>query len=881
MPSNGLLRRFRRQPVGGFLLIAVALVSGLYALGRMPVELLPASGAPRVRVHIAEPGVSVAILDQRLRPPLERVLRAVPGVTAIASTVRVGELTLELQFSAGARREAAREAVVAALTRERLPADMAAPRVSIVGEEETPALVFALTSAERDLGALQAWSRETLARPFRDLRGVRRVKVSGGGTREMTVLVSQRRLAGLGLAAADVMRALSAQAVGGWHPVSFTSLTELETFALPLPDGDRVPLAEVAQIAEREAQNPPRVFFEGRPAIQLEIHPQRAADAAAVGKRVQAQLSWLRANGQVPDDIRIVTLLDRAGIAARAHTRLAAAGLAVAVGILLLVQFFLRDTRRTLIAGAVMAVSLLAALALLFVSGQSLNLMTLSGLLLAAGLAAAGALAAFAATANGSARAISACLAPAFAAAVPLFVVSLATGSVFRGLFLALLLTLPVALLAAVLLVPAAARRRAAWSRAGWLERMSDALFRHGQRHPLIALAAATMLALLSTIVFLDRETPARLASVTPAGELHLRLQGPDAATLAQIAANVLQRLAPLPGLHDLTHTAQPRATQAVIDLDAARAAAVGLDVFDVAVALGIAHEGRIVGELHDDGERYDIRLRLSAADGGASDFERLLLRGETTPGTAEVGRRREQPPTSAHRAVYLRDVARVAMQPAAAEVRYLDGTPVIEIRGALRDAPPAPDVLDRVQALVAGMPLPAGYALAFAGEATPRATAAGLMVLAGGIALIVAVLGWRRGAAYAAAMFLCLLSAMIGAGMADRFGMASPLPAWQTLILLAGTAGAVTSVLTDRRARAGRKPLLAPARFLLSGTVVLAALLALAVGLHGVAPALQALAITLLAGLLAFLLCTPLLLPLFYRLFARAAGPEPKGRRE
>lgn len=865
MPPNGLLRRFRRHPVGGFLLIAMALVSGLYALGRMPVELLPASGAPRVRVHIAEPGVSVAILDQRLRPPLERVLRAVPGVTAIASTVRVGELTLELQFSAASRREAARDTVVAALTRDRLPANMAVPRVSIVGEEESPALVFALTSQARDLEALQAWSHETLARSFRELRGVGRVKVSGGGTREMVVLASQRRLAGLGLAAADVMRVLSAQAVGGRHPVSLTSLTELETFALPLPNGDRVPLAEVAQIAEHAAQNPPRVFFEGEPAIQLEIHPQRAADAAEAGKRVQAQLAWLRANGQVPDDIRIVTLLDRAGIAALAHKRLAAAGLAAAVCILLLVQFFLRDTRRTLITGAVMALSLLAALALLFVSGQSLNLMTLSGLLLATGLAAAGALAAFA---SGSARAVIVCLVPAFAAAVPLFSVSLATGSVFRGLLLALLLALPLALLAAVLLAPAVARRRAVWPRARWLERTSDALFRHGQRHPLVALAAATALALLTTAVFLDRETPARLANITPAGELHLRLQGPDAAMLAQITADILQRLAPLPGLQDLTHTAQPRATQAVIDLDAERAAAVGLDAFDVAVALGIAHEGRIVGELHEDGERYDIRLRLSAVDGGTSSFERLLLRGEA-------------PPARAQRAVYLRDVARVAMQPAAAEVRYLDGMPVIEIRGALSGAS-APEVLDRVQALVAGLPLPAGYALAFAGDATPaHTTAAGLMVLAGCIAFIVAVLGWRHGAAYAAAMLLCLLSAMIGAGLADRFGVASPLPAWQTLVLLAGVTGTVASVLADRPAHAGRKPLLAPARFLLSGAVVLAALSALAVGLHGAAPGLQALAIKLLAGLLAFLLCTPLLLPLFYRLFARVAGPEPKARRE
>jgi multidrug efflux pump subunit AcrB len=869
MPSSGLLRRFRRHPVGGFLLIAVALVSGLYALGRMPVELLPASGAPRVRVHIAEPGVSVAILDQRLRPPLERALRAVPGVTAVDSTVRVGELTLELQFSAASRREVVRETIVAALTRDRLPADMVTPRVSIVGDEESPSLVFALTSAERDLEELQAWSRETLARPFRDLRGVGRVKVSGGGTREMAVLASQRRLAGLGLAAADVMRALSAQAAGGRHPVSFTSLTELETFALSLPNGDRVPLAEVAQIAEREAQNPPRVFFEGQPAIHLEIHPQRTADAAEAGKQVQAQLAWLRANGQVPDDIRIVTLLDRAGIAAQAHARLAAAGLAAAVCILLLVQFFLRDTRRTLVAGAMMAVSLFAVLALLFVAGQSLNLMTLSGLLLATGLAAAGALAAFGATATGLARAVIVCLAPAFAAAVPLFVVSLATGSVFRGLFLALLLTLPVALLATVLLVPAVARRRVVWLRARWLEQMSGALFRHGQRHPLVALAAATALALLATAVFLDRETPARLASITPAEELHLRLQGPGAATLAQIAADILQRLAPLPGLQDLTHTAQPRATQAVIDLDAERAAVVGLDVFDVAVALGIAHEGRIVGELHEDGERYDIRLRLSAADGGTSSFERLLLRGEAQPARNQ-------------RAVYLRDVARVAMQPAAAEVRYLDGMPVIEIRGALSGARPAPEVLDRVQALVAGLPLPAGYALAFIGEATPaRTTVAGLMVLAGSIAFIVAVLGWRRGAAYAAAMLLCLLSAMIGAGLAVRFGVASPLPAWQTLVLLAGMTGTVASVLAGRPGHADRKPLLAPTRFLLSGAVVLAALLALVVGLHGVAPGLQALTITLLAGLLAFLLCTPLLLPLFYQWFARVAGPEPKGRRE
>lgn len=813
----------------GVLLALLLAASGFFALTRLPLTLWPQPDAPGLRVRVHEPGIAAPLLEQRVTRLLEARLAGSEGLAAIGSVTRPGEVVLDLRLERGAD---AAHALAAARRRLDeaagfLPAAIRAPQLSLEDAARPAAAEFVLVSESGDAAALRAWAETALARALGEIPGVARVELAGGPVREILVHPDQRRLAGLGLAPGDVLRALE----GGANEARFGSLDALRAAPVRLPNGDSVPLAEIARVAERLRDEADAA---AAGTVRLSVYRQSEADAVATGRRVQTLLAWMHANGQIPGDVRVAAGYDESAAVRQRLGEIAAAGL-LGLGLALAVCFALLGLRATFALAAVTGLAALGALALFAVLARPLDPATLGGLVAGMGFAAAvGVVRLLCAPDPG--RLTGRFAIAGLSGVAPLVLFPLWAGHPAHGFFPAFLATGLMGYVASWLLAPVLAGRRPG-GRAGsgrlpaWLERGYETLAAVVARRVRLAAVAGFALS-AAAIFFLAGEMRETVRLDEPRGltpELGLEVRGPHAEPLTAIGDEIARRLAAVPGVHDIAHSARLE-RQAGMRLFPERAAALGLDEMDMALALALAREGRVVNRLEEGGRRYDIRVRLPREE--HEPPARQLLRGET----------------KTRAAVYLRDVGEVEEAALPAEIRRAGGSYVLRVRAALGDGRAAAGALDRARSALADYRLPPGYA--FHPPPAGGALAGGAAI---GLVLVLLRLAAGRGR-FARRSYRALLSgapaALIGVAALRALGGLSFSPVvWPGALVIVGLAAALLLLpMAAPATAASATRLLRP--LLPAALVWLAALLPFALGLDGGAESLRQLVAAQLAGL-------------------------------
>jgi multidrug efflux pump subunit AcrB len=246
---------------------------------------------------------------------------------------------------------------------------------------------------------LRTWTDDVFAKQFLNLPGVAAVEVGGGLVREVHVLPDQRRLAGLGLSVENIVDAIqrgNIDAPAGRLQMAgqeYTSRTagRLKTVAalgaLPirLPNGESVPLAEVAEVIDSHQDERIRVRYNGAPGVRVSVQKQPTANTVDVAEAVNARLAELRARG-LPEDVEVDTVSNQAVYVRQSLDNATLAALAGAALAMLVIYAFLGSVRGTLIIGSAIPISIMVAFVIMALGGLSLNLMTLGGLALGIGM---------------------------------------------------------------------------------------------------------------------------------------------------------------------------------------------------------------------------------------------------------------------------------------------------------------------------------------------------------------------------------------------------------------------------------------------------------------------------------------------------------------
>jgi CzcA family heavy metal efflux pump len=264
-----------------------------------------------------------------------------------------------------------------------------------------PVLAYSLTSSRLSLAQLYDLAQFQLRPLLSSVDGVARVDVTGGARDELEVAVDPARLAAYRLSVADVSRAIGAgnvlMATGRIEdhdklylvvansPVNgLDALKNVVVATRGANDTNQVRLGDIATVTQGTVPQWIRVTADGKDAVLLNVYQQRGANSVAMARAVRERLAGF--GRQMPPGVRLTNWYDQSELVIASATSVRDAIMIGVVLAALTLFVFLRNTKITLIAVALVPVVMAATILLLDVFGMGFNIMTLGGMAAAVGL---------------------------------------------------------------------------------------------------------------------------------------------------------------------------------------------------------------------------------------------------------------------------------------------------------------------------------------------------------------------------------------------------------------------------------------------------------------------------------------------------------------
>jgi multidrug efflux pump len=391
---------FIRRPVGTTLLAIGLMLLGIVAYRFLPVASLPTVDLPTIRVSATRPGADPASMAASVAAPLERRLGSIAGVTELTSVSSLGSTSIAVQFDLSRNIDGAAQDVQAALNAAAtdLPSDLPTlPSFRKVNPAAAPVLVLALTSDNVTPSAVYDAADTVIVQRISQVDGVGDVSVSGADQPAIRVRLNPDQLAAMGLSLDNVRTAIvnastlgpSGSIDGANTALSIAINSQLRTpeafgrIIIHTSGGTAVRLSDIARVEPGVRNSRSDAWFDGKPAVLLNITKQADANVIKTVDAVKALLPELQR--LIPAGIRIAVLSDRttsihASVEDMQWTLLATVCLVMAV-----VFVFLRRMTPTIAAGVTVPLSLAGTFAAMWVTGLSIDNLSLMALAVSVG----------------------------------------------------------------------------------------------------------------------------------------------------------------------------------------------------------------------------------------------------------------------------------------------------------------------------------------------------------------------------------------------------------------------------------------------------------------------------------------------------------------
>jgi len=403
-----MIRFSIRRPVAvamGYLALALL---GVASWVKMPVELLPETELPRLRVTAGWRGASPETTEAFLTSPIEAAVQQVRGVEKVESVSEerngAGSATVDVQFTRGTDMNFARLDLSErlAVIEEQLPQGAQRPQVqpyvpAEFEKQRKPFLLYTITgpyTAE----ALRQHVDDELAPDLRQLPGVANVSAWGGRDRVLEVELDQTRILALRLdpelvrtrvqQLEFVKEAGAVRRAGMLYTVAIRerprSVADIRAMALLTDHGRIVRLQDVAAV--RDTYDDPQSWYriDGEPAVSFQVFKEAGTNVVQVADGVKARLRQTRAS--LPPGARLILDQDESEAVRTQLTDLRWRALSSALIVFVVLFAFLRSFRSAAIVFSSIAFAVLITLNLVYFGGLTLNVLTLMGLAMGFGV---------------------------------------------------------------------------------------------------------------------------------------------------------------------------------------------------------------------------------------------------------------------------------------------------------------------------------------------------------------------------------------------------------------------------------------------------------------------------------------------------------------
>ncbi|WP_026470456.1 efflux RND transporter permease subunit [Alkanindiges illinoisensis] len=388
-----------RNPIPSILLFIMLALTGLLCFHWMKIQQFPDIELPMITVAAALPGAAPPQLETEVARKIENSIATIQGLKNQYTTIQDGMVTVTAEFRLEKPLQEALDDVRNAVSQVRsdLPADVRDPIVSKVNLSGAPILTYTVQSPRLDEESLSWFVDYDITRSMLKVPGVGAVARVGGVNRQVNVELDPTRLLALNASAADISRQLrqvQQEASGGQTKIgsneqsirtlaTVKSAKDIAQMEIPLSDGRRIRLEDVATVRDGIAERRSAALLNGQPVVGFEITRSKGASEVDVEEGVKAALEQLKAEHP---DLKITQAFNFVKPVVddyKGSMSLLYEGAILAV---LVVWLFLRDWRATLIAATALPLSILPAIIGMYYFGFTLNTVTLLAMSLVVGI---------------------------------------------------------------------------------------------------------------------------------------------------------------------------------------------------------------------------------------------------------------------------------------------------------------------------------------------------------------------------------------------------------------------------------------------------------------------------------------------------------------
>jgi HAE1 family hydrophobic/amphiphilic exporter-1 len=388
-----------RRPVFA-LMMSVALVTiGIFSYGSLGVDLMPRTEQPNVNVRVGLPGASAEEVETSLTLIMESAVNSIEGIDELRANSNQGNTNLNISFNLEKDMDVAVQDVRDKIgpVVNQFPRDATAPVVQKSDPDSGSILTIAVYG-ERDFKELSEIVDEQVKQVLETTNGVAEVQFSGERRRQIQVLLNADRLYAYGLTVDQVRNAIQRQNVeipGGTF-ISGPSQIALRTMGrlanvsdfnrivLSQRSGSVVTLGDVARVVDTVQEPSSIARVDGQNSVALGIRKQTGTNTVSVVNAVLERLETIKQT--LPNDIQIAIRQNQATFIERSIDDIQHHLIYGSLLASLVVFFFLRNVRTTIISALAIPVSLIGTFIVMKAFDQTLNNMTLLALSLATGI---------------------------------------------------------------------------------------------------------------------------------------------------------------------------------------------------------------------------------------------------------------------------------------------------------------------------------------------------------------------------------------------------------------------------------------------------------------------------------------------------------------
>jgi len=474
-----------RRQITLVMIYGVIIIFSFFSFSQLKIDFFPDITFPIAGVVTNYSGVGPEDIENLVTRPIEEAVSSVKNIKKVNSQSFKGASIITLEFKYGTDMDKAENDIRKNLDliKDYLPADASKPLVFVFDPSMMPISYFSISSPYLGPAELRKLSEEKIEPLLERVEGVASVQTQGGLQRQINVYINPVLLSSYNLSPNDVLQTI--QYGSGLQPSGtietssksynlrvfseYSSLDQIKNTILTYKNGVPIYIKDVADVVDGYKENANEVRADYGEGVMLMIMKQSDANTVITSRKIKEALPDIIS--RLPQGTKISIIWDQADFILRAVNNLRNTAFIAFIMAFIVIYFFLRNIRGSIIMGISIPVSVLATFAVMYLANITLNIVSMAGLALAVGMLVDNSIVALEniyrhremgenlteAADNGTqeiGKAITASTLTTISVFLPVLFVPNVTGQLFKDMVLTITFSLVVSLFVALTLVP-------------------------------------------------------------------------------------------------------------------------------------------------------------------------------------------------------------------------------------------------------------------------------------------------------------------------------------------------------------------------------------------------------------------------------------------